>query len=934
MRRTIHNLIFLCLALLWHDYAHGQLEEIARFTTEDGLPSNTVFDILEDKDGYIWMATAAGVVKWNGYDWKVFGKEEGLPTSEIWQLHLDNRQRLWCINHINPGYFILNDSIYQVSNVEYSKISYPSIETLENGLAVLQDDSWAYTDSLVTQSTDLNKVLSHNIKSKIYYSSIFRHIIHPRSEEIVAFFDKVRLGDYESYCWYFLHKDTPIIVDRYKSEITVYDSSFQERKNIKVPQSIGAFHPFKTKSGEFTLSGTQGQISYSTDTWSTIDSVIYDDQFNHSRSFLNKQFCIAGSLGNGLRIYSRNYTKSSEISSLKLCCANLGYITQSTTHTGVHSDREVKSFKNYSHSGKMVVQNENYCYLIKDDTVSYWTSENTLNQITLQRNPKYYLPKYRGKIKLSMTSSMTDFDMDDENIYITDDILLWHGKREKETILDTIHFPSSSLFHLNNQVFALSKNKIYRLNGGDKDLFWESPHQVKIKHCMGAKNTLICYSDSLIFEVTPISDATVKVENEKIMNLTFNGENIAYNDNNFIHLFDITKEEEKATPIKNWIPSNTVNKLVLHNDSLTIIAGEYSNKLSLNDFSSEKKEIDIKLQPEEPMLDEQNNTQHRNINFNLTAISPFSLGKIDYFYRLLPADSNWIPSRSREIRFSSLAPKKYTIEARAFDAFGVNSPTIRYQFRVLPFWYENIWFYITASGLIIVLTSFFLTRNTRRKARRAAERQELERRISTIQLDALRSQMNPHFVFNSLAAIQNYIRLSKKEEADDYLTLFAQLIRSFFEYSQKPHISIQAELDLINKYINLENLRFNNEIDYELTIHEDVDRLTIIPSLILQPFIENSIHHGLFHKSGYKKLSLTVEQKEDTLLFTITDNGIGRKKSGQFRSKNHKSRGSSLMRERFETINATGNFEVNLKIDDFDNPTGTQVEIIIKNSES
>lgn len=180
-----------------------------------------------------------------------------------------------------------------------------------------------------------------------------------------------------------------------------------------------------------------------------------------------------------------------------------------------------------------------------------------------------------------------------------------------------------------------------------------------------------------------------------------------------------------------------------------------------------------------------------------------------------------------------------------------------------------IWF-LGGSLFVLFIALFAFKIRTRRKMRK----QEQEKRLQELQLSAIRAQMNPHFLFNSLNSVQNLIQKDRAHEAHLYLADFAGLIRKVLNNSQREEISLAEELETLNQYIHLEKLRF--DFEYELNVCEEIDQNNfMVPSMILQPIIENAITHGLQHKTGNKKLMVSVVKAGTNILISIEDNGIG-----------------------------------------------------------
>tara|TARA_R110002049_G_scaffold114098_2_gene265107 strand:- start:7640 stop:8953 length:1314 start_codon:yes stop_codon:yes gene_type:complete len=209
-----------------------------------------------------------------------------------------------------------------------------------------------------------------------------------------------------------------------------------------------------------------------------------------------------------------------------------------------------------------------------------------------------------------------------------------------------------------------------------------------------------------------------------------------------------------------------------------------------------------------------------------------------------------------------------------------------------------------------------------------------EKKMAEMKVTSLRNQMNPHFIFNSLNSIKRYIIDSEKENAVYYLNKFSKLIRLILSSSMEEVISLKDELETITLYVNIENIRFNNEIEFMLEVDENIDQdSTKIPSLILQPFVENAIWHGLSLRELNKKLKIKIESEGNShLKIDIIDNGIGRERSAEIKSRKiHKqdSVGIKLTEERLRHFSKENKKNYSLKfIDLFDadnQPSGTKV---------
>jgi LytS/YehU family sensor histidine kinase len=215
---------------------------------------------------------------------------------------------------------------------------------------------------------------------------------------------------------------------------------------------------------------------------------------------------------------------------------------------------------------------------------------------------------------------------------------------------------------------------------------------------------------------------------------------------------------------------------------------------------------------------------------------------------------------------------------------------------------------------------------------------ELRQQASELEMQALRAQMSPHFIFNCLSSINRFILKNESEAASDYLTRFSRLIRMVLSNSKKPLIALEDELEMVRLYIEMERLRFNASFDFSIIFKNEIDMSEIfIPPLLLQPFAENAIWHGLMNKEGHKQLDIAFSSEESILTCTITDNGVGRKNAEAFKSKKdvkRKSMGLQITTDRLAKLNMESDrdtfFEVEDLYDEAGQAAGTKIILKIR----
>lgn len=375
---------------------------------------------------------------------------------------------------------------------------------------------------------------------------------------------------------------------------------------------------------------------------------------------------------------------------------------------------------------------------------------------------------------------------------------------------------------------------------------------------------------------------------------------------------------------------------------------------------------DVKLfsPPTSPVLEEINLNNRRiattanssfsrkenNISFRFTAFDFNNPANICFRYRLLSKDTTWIltEDEQRSATYLGLSPGSYKFEVQSGNKNGSwNTHSAVYAFKINPAFWQTAWF---KAGSILLLTGIlamlYLVRINRLKIRQQEKnrieqsllKKELElsqtnRQLAESELTMLRSQMNPHFIFNSLNSVQKYIWENKEEDAAEYLAKFAKLMRAILENSRKDLVTLKEEIDVLKIYIELEHRRSNGQFDYSIKTEETLNRdATMIPPMLMQPFIENSIWHGLNKKQSKGNLAITIKRQGDKLICIIDDDGVGRQPKTQSSPEEKKSLGIEITQQRINRLMETTKQKASIEI--FDKtadgmPAGTTVTITL-----
>lgn len=300
--------------------------------------------------------------------------------------------------------------------------------------------------------------------------------------------------------------------------------------------------------------------------------------------------------------------------------------------------------------------------------------------------------------------------------------------------------------------------------------------------------------------------------------------------------------------------------------------------------------------------------------------------KMEYSYRILGLQEEWISiGRNQLITLPSLGPGQYAFEIKAGNPLS-QAPVKSLEIHVQTPLYRKAWFILLMLIALSAAVYALLQWRIRRIRDQEAERTEINKQMAELELKALRSQMNPHFMFNSLNSIKNYILHAEPKLAAEYLSNFAHLIRMILQNSREKAITLQEELETLILYIELEQIRFDNKFEFNCVVEDGLNLEQIkIPPMLLQPFIENAIWHGLMHKKEKGHLMITFSKQEDKVACIIDDDGVGRNKAAEMKSLSatkYKSMGMGITRDRIELINKMDALGISIEIVDKTNGNG------------
>ncbi len=392
-----------------------------------------------------------------------------------------------------------------------------------------------------------------------------------------------------------------------------------------------------------------------------------------------------------------------------------------------------------------------------------------------------------------------------------------------------------------------------------------------------------------------------------------------------VFLFD---KKNEGTSQRLNIPESQVNSLYLKNDKQLWLG---TNK---GLFRHKTDEQNLEEAPPilfwKHILLDNNSVNHTDIP-DLTSKGKLEIGYsvlafkdprlVSYQYRLKEND-NWQNTPNRNLFFSNLQTGKYNLQIRARKPGSDWSEPLEFSFCSLPPWWKSTGFIVSSLlGFALLIGFILFTIRAREK-----KRMETNRRFAELELKALQSQMNPHFIFNTLNAIQHAILKEDAHLANESLNSFASLMRLFLESSKAKYIPLADEIRMLGHYCELTRLCYEGKFDFKIKVDKNIDAEdTEIPSMLLQPHVENAIRHGLLPKKEKGLLEIVFSSEEDELICHIRDNGIGRKAAKILKEQSshlHKSTGMALTSERADILNEIYDVEIDISIQDLEDKTG------------
>ena len=969
--------------------AFAQEPSIRNYGITKGLPSNECYRIIQDQKGYIWVASDAGISRYNGYSFQNFTKKDGLPDNVIIHLFEDKKGRIWIVGlnakiacFENETFRDLKElNLYLETNAKKSQVSsiyvddkdelhlgfnvfYPYLVTyslLKN--KVIEQKKIELDNLCITANKSNNSVFGFN---NDYYSP--NSILHVKIEQetkkqiLIDVNFKVR----PNYSHYMSLNDNSFLISTDKDLFIIKDNKIEKtlkfnslilflykdcanrvwvlvqndgayifdatKINYEEPRHLFEGYSFSSitedKESSYWLSSLNSGI-YQIPNFNIIHYQIKESYKNVGMNAVVKHNNIIYSGGYSKYIYAlgkenklkkcfelpnKNVEVYDMLSQNKaLIVAGLSSYLININSDGIRmkeindkkKNNEAKHLRYIDHvetDGNFVLSGNRICWY----------------KINLQSaHAESFLPIPPSSVNMIYT------DSDNKKIYVaslnglyyTSDKYRFYNKIE-DTLLNT---------RIN---YIERKDSLFILSSKEKGLiFWDGQKSWNLN----SSNSLIsneCRKAQLdesgniwVSTNRGLSKIEKAVNGEfKIKNLT-SQEGLVGDDVNNFNIIDNDV----------WIPNeNGISKI----STILDITNNTPPPIYITSIAIDDSIYKATSFSEIPY-------HHNYIKINYNGLSYKNDGGLLYEYRLIGLDTSWKKTKNIQTQFTRLAEGKYLFEVRAIKNNEVKSKyAATFSFIIYPPWYKT-WTFIALSfiSIVIIIYLIFWIRFKRLKAKEE-EKTKLITLITETEIKALRAQTNPHFIFNALNSIRLFVLKNDSDKAQFYLMHFAQLMRDVLENSEHDIIDIGKEFSILKTYMELEMLRFKGKYKFEIGISEDIlsDKIKI-PPLLLQPIIENAIWHGLMpleEREGL--LSLRAVKNNNTVIITIEDNGIGRKKSAEIKMGKtiHKtSKGIFMTQNRIDLFNKKYTEKIKIVttdlIDDNLIPIGTRVELTIEN---
>jgi ligand-binding sensor domain-containing protein/signal transduction histidine kinase len=951
----------LVIVLIYSGYLAAQDPAIKHFTVKDGLPSATIYGSIKDKQGFLWFGTDAGVVRFDGRKFITYTLADGLSDNEILNVFQDSKHRIWFLGFNGTVSYYLDGKFFNPENSNTVKkivcgTSFNSAFEDRNGVIyfsslndylILKDEAVKLVSGLQLPSTG---VFCNNSKG----AGVF--ITTGVSNKPVIY--KYGDGKLDSFrCRYSRHENNGYTYDlngnllfSSKQGLVRQRDTLQELlipfpKRIESFLQYGILHSSKNRlwvavSGEGLHCYDYGDLRAAPKTYlkkMNVASILEDHEGNIWVGTLGQGIYMLPNWHEDVQNYSiANGLPFNEIISVVKDQEGDVYVGSkaATLYRLNNSSFSKVMFADRVHEFNRVLKllsEDDRLWIVTDMGLYVRQSRRVTNIPVLDSEGLNYQGSYK------------DIAIFGDDVYLAGSYMLYHLKLQNGGVKAGDSFRPVSIHHKRTFCVYASKNGawygtslgLFNLqNGIEKNLSGSDYLLTKrindIAETDDGTLILATYGYGVLFYHNGVVKRQITEKDGLVSNscrrLFLHKKDIYVTTSNGIS--KISLNGNAIATIENYttsagLVSNDVNDVFV--DDREIIAATSSGAsvikssviqsrgvvppppLYLQKATSDKKMLAIDSANE---LDYADN--HLKIDY--IALSYHSPEKVRYRYRLSAA-TPWTETHNNSIELASLSPGEYKFEVQAKLGETEWTAAKTFSFAIQrPYW-QRTWFIIISCLIVLTSVVLLVLWQSNSLRRKRLKKLEMQHQIVQLEQQALQAMMNPHFIFNVMNSIQQYINSNDVHAANIYLAEFARLIRINLDLSTKRYISLEEEINYLNLYLQLESLRFKEQFTYHIDVDPNLDPdETSIPVMVIQPFIENAIWHGMLKKKDQGHIQVNFRQKSDRLLLVeVIDNGNGIPEELE-RNRTHESLGLKLIKQRLRLIGKIHGHQLEVKL--------------------
>ena len=908
----MHKILLVCLFSVVLSIARAQDPYSISFTEINGLSSNHVYDVFQDTKGFMWFATDRGLCRYDGFQFVNFGNNEQLSKSGSY-ISEDGFGRIWYMNF--DGYLFYVDRGILHSLHQKEPIGCLNYGIRENELFVIEKDAIAIYD---LHTLKVKRKITHHAPEDLYIYSVItkdgflcvgRNSLmidwkYRKTRPDFGFTDQhlvlgltSKTGESVIFCSKFLTKNNLYsysgkkIIPRFPFRTASSVQALCQTKQTIWACTINGVFGFSEKGkplnngrayfGDKSISDVfedkQNNLWISTTSSGILfipnKNTLYYPMHSGAGFFFrtNNQVIMVNEKGEFRKFAGNQWVKTAQLKGFTEKVERLFYDQQSATIA-----TSSKSFEFWDQQGNkketllMAVKDfqrldDRYFLLAASGICGVYDSNPSLpsewetefrNYPTRPENKRFI------ELMIGARGKSVCLDKVSKSFYLSTNlgVFRFHNGRFSEVLSGTKRIYLNQLLRFGNRIIGLDDNgKLFELSG--KQI---QPLQVK----------RLVPAILQIDKMKVVGSSLYLVGNRNVYILDSNFESVRKLELNIgsSDFSDITESDGLI-----FIATNSGVLTFLKKDISRLSAHPDLEILSIkvNNRSIAGTEL-LKLEHDQ-----------NDIEIAYAILDYVNPNRYPLYYRMNGSSWKMASPQSRILSFAALEPGNYTID---LEMNGKLLTTIRWSIHT-P-WWKSLWFYCSMFLAVSCSIIYFFRSRIRRIKKRnelLTEKLMLEKSLKESMLKSVKAQMNPHFFYNALNTVQSFIFEGDKRNASTYLSKFSTLSRMILEMSEMELVTLEMECKAIRLYMDIEKARFSEDFHFIFTIDPALSQEKIrIPPMLIQPYLENAVKHGLLHKKGKKVLELTIELPEEKKLkVTITDNGIGRFKSAEINRHKH-----------------------------------------------